>query len=69
MQTPKRVDFEVVEEPWATYQLRDGTVIKIKLVASEVVQTGKVDANGDPQYVVKSSNVMSVQPPSINIPE
>ncbi|MGZ4256548.1 MAG: hypothetical protein ACXVRE_02155 [Gaiellaceae bacterium] len=43
----------------------DGTVIKIKLVATEVIKIDDMyDPNtGDPVYVVQSMNVTSVQAP------
>lgn len=56
----ERTDFKPVEEPWSVYKLADGTTIKLKLVVSDVM---RVNQDGpEPQYIVKSSNVMSVAP-------
>jgi hypothetical protein len=52
------------EEPWSTYRLDDGSVIKLKLVVSDVFKLPQPDpVTGLPQYLVRSSNVLSVEPP------
>lgn len=57
------VEFSPLAEPWSQYQLADGTVVKIKLVVSEILQLGIKDpVTGQPQYLIKSSNVASVEP-------
>jgi len=54
------VEFKVVEEPWAVYDLEDGTIIKLKLVAQEILRlSSEHDDLGNPIYVVKSVNVMA----------
>ena len=54
------VDFKAIEEPWATYELDDGTVLKIKLVAREIMRINtKKDNLGNPTYLVESQNVMA----------
>ena len=51
-------------EHWNQYLLSDGTVIKMKLVATEVWRVvDEWDQEGNPIYVVKSSNVLTVNPP------
>ena len=57
--------FRTAGEYWNEYLVDDGTVIKIKLVATEIVRIdgGHDPATGDPLYVVKSTNVISVQAP------
>lgn len=57
--------FRAGGEHWNEYLVDDGTVIKLKLVVTEIV---KVDdeydpRTGDPLYVVNSTNVVSVQAP------
>ncbi len=55
------VDFKVVKEDWNEYNLDDGTRIKLKPVAAAIIRIpGLFDNEGNPVYVVKSSNVMSV---------
>lgn len=51
-------------EHWNEYLLEDGTVIKMKLVVTDVVRVDdEFDGEGNPVYVVKSTNVVSVSAP------
>lgn len=59
----ERLPFESVKEPWTECRLEDGTIIKLKLVVSDVMRLDQDNVGGEPQYVVKSSNVMSVETP------
>ncbi len=57
--------FRAGAEYWNEYMVDDGSIIKIKLVATEIVKLDNMhDPNtGDPVYVVLSMNVVSVQAP------
>jgi len=58
------VDFKTVKEDWNEYDLDDGTRIKLKSVASNIVRLpNEFDNEGNPVYMVKSSNVMTVSAP------
>ena len=59
----RRVDFKPVEEPWTKYKLPDGTIIRLKLVVTEVVRLREDLPDGEPHYVVKSSNILAVDTP------
>ncbi len=51
-------------EVWNEYLLEDGTVLRMKLVVTEVYRIeGMYDSDGNPVYQVKSSNVVTVRPP------
>lgn len=51
-------------ENWNEYLADDGTVIRLKPVVTSIFRVdGQYDAEGNPVYVVKSTNVMSVSPP------
>lgn len=51
-------------EVWNSYLLEDGSVIKMKLVATGVVRIdNKYDPEGNPVYLVKSTNIASVDAP------
>jgi hypothetical protein len=55
------ISFQVSREPWTEYLLDDGSVIKIKTVATEVVRLDDIhDASGDPIYTVKSTQIVAV---------
>ena len=54
--TPLR--FRSAGENWNEYLVDDGSVIRIKLVATDILRVdGQYDQQGNPIYVVKSSNV------------
>jgi hypothetical protein len=56
--------YKPLEEPWSSYRLDDGSIVKIKLVVSDVFKLPTPDpVTGLPQYIIRSSNVMSVEPP------
>lgn len=59
----ERVDFEPVEEPWTKCKLADGTIIRLKLVVADVVRAKENLPSGEPQYIVKSSNILAVEAP------
>ena len=55
------VDFEAVAEPWVTYKLSDGAILKVKIVVTGVVRLeGEHDHVGNPIYSVASTNVIRV---------
>lgn len=59
------VDFQTRKEDWNEYQLMDGTVIKMKLVAGEVFRIeGEYDEEDNPVYIVRSKNVLIVRSPN-----
>ena len=61
----EKMDFSTLCDAWSSIRLEDGTVVKIKVVPSEVYQLPGVDSlTGAHQFLVKSSNVLSVEPPS-----
>ena len=59
----EEVDFKPTQEPWCVYQLEDGYTIRFKAVVTQVIRTENRDAQGNPIYVVRSSNVLSISPP------
>ncbi len=60
----EQVDFEAKAEPWATYELADGTVLKIRAILSAVMRIeGEYDQSGNPIYVVSSQNVVQANAP------
>ncbi len=52
------------QENWSEYILEDGTVIRMKLVVTEVFRVeGIYDPDGNPVYHIKSGNIASAMPP------
>ena len=61
-QTVEAVPVRVVSssEPWQEYLLADGTVLRIRLIVTEVYQlTGQVDATGRPGYAILSQTIIA----------
>ena len=53
--------FRATGEHWSEYLLDDGTVARLKLVATNVYRLdGQRDAKGQPVYVIESTNVVSI---------
>jgi hypothetical protein len=58
------VDINQASEYFNQYFLEDGTVLKMKLVATKVFRLDdRYDQEGSPVYFVQSTNVLSVNSP------
>lgn len=58
------LDSETVAEPWCTYRLEDGTVIKCKQVVVSVSKLrDKHKENGEPIYVLKIGALLDTEIP------
>lgn len=52
------------QENWNQYFLIDGTLLKFKAVVVDILRIeGEYDNEGNPVYVVKSSNIVSINAP------
>lgn len=59
------VDVNQASEYFNQYFLEDGTVLKMKLVATKVYRIDdRYDQEGNPIYFVQSTNVLSVNSPT-----
>ncbi len=55
------IEVNQATERWNEYFLEDGSVLKVKLVVKKVMRVdGEYDAEGNPVYLVQSTNVMGV---------
>lgn len=55
------VDFEAKAEPWATYELSDGSTIKLRTTPVGILRLeGEHDQAGNPMYTVSSNTVIRV---------
>jgi len=62
--TPVEINQE--SSSWNTYLLEDQSVIKLKVVLTKVARVdNEYDAEGNPVYVVQSTNVVRVDSPDI----
>lgn len=56
------LSFQNAREHWNEYLLDDGSVLKLKPVATEVLRVeGEYDAEGNPVYVLISRNIVVVR--------
>lgn len=58
------VKFKSIREEWNEYDLEDGSTIRMKTIVSDVVRVhDEYDAEKNPIYVVKSTNLVVVSSP------
>ena len=58
------IDINQTNEYWNQYLLDDGTMIKMKPVATKVLRVdNKYDLEGNPLYIIQSTNITSVNAP------
>ncbi|MHC4197699.1 MAG: hypothetical protein ACYSRP_07295 [Planctomycetota bacterium] len=58
------VEIDTTLEQWNEYHLKDKSYIKLKAVVTEIVRIdGEYDKDGNPVYVVKSSQVAAISSP------
>jgi len=56
--------FQTGGEHWNEYLVDDGTVVRVKLVATEILKVeGEFDPTGNPLYVVATTNISVVSSP------
>jgi len=54
-------DFEAKSEPWVTYDLSDGTSLKIRTLVTGILRLeGEHDVGGNPVYTVSTQVVIRV---------
>ncbi|MBI3317605.1 MAG: hypothetical protein HYZ90_00445 [Candidatus Omnitrophica bacterium] len=59
-----RVEANQANEHWNQYLLDDGTMLKLKSVATDIVRLiGVYNDDGDPVYVIKSGNIVTATCP------
>ena len=57
------IDIISANECWNTYQLSDGTELKIKLVLESVSKAiGVLNDKGEPLYLTSSQNILVAKP-------
>jgi hypothetical protein len=55
----QEVSFEVEQEPFNTYRLEDGTVVKIKTILTRALRLNKYKDDGDPVYVINAGTLVT----------
>ena len=60
----EQVEISSSSEQWNQYVLEDGTLLKLKPVATKVVRlVNQYDQAGNPVYLIQSNNVFSMDCP------
>ncbi len=59
----KSVHFKILEEHWNEYQLDDGTLVRCRSIVSEIFVTGKKNAQGQPEVMVRAANIVQASEP------
>lgn len=59
----REVEYSTVREGWAEYELDDGNKLKVKIVISRIINTGKTNPDGTPQYLFTHNVVNQVLVP------
>ena len=56
--------FRSAIENWNEYLIDDGTVVRMKLVVTEIVRVdGEYDKDGNPTYLIRSTAVPAISAP------
>ena len=56
----RKVDFSTRKEDFNEYMLENGTILKMKLVVTQVIElVGEKNPDGGPAYFIKSQNVVA----------
>lgn len=59
----EEVEFEIEKENWNSYVLDDGTRLRTKSVVAKVFRLELFKEDGEPIYLVNSSNLISADVP------
>lgn len=58
------VKFKNIKEDWNEYDLEDGSTVRLKAVVSDIVRIpDEYDAEKNPIYMIKSTNMVVVSSP------
>jgi hypothetical protein len=58
--SPKFLQFVADQEPWTQYTLENGAVIRIRVMLVKVINEGKINPDGSPQYQLQCQQVMDI---------
>lgn len=59
------MEFKAGREDWSEYLVEDSYTVRIKLVVSSILKTSERDPQGNPVYIVQSTNIVKVLPPEV----
>ena len=59
----EEMDYEPLRESWNEYRVADGSLLRMKVVVSKILRLEKRNPQGEPIYVISSTNVVSATVP------
>jgi len=59
----EELEFEPLREAWNEYRCSDGALVKFKAVVSKITRLDIKNPQGEPVYIVASTNVVAATPP------
>ena len=59
----EEMDYEPLRETWNEYRVADGSLLRLKVVVSKILRLEKRNEQGEPIYLVNSTNVVSATVP------
>jgi hypothetical protein len=59
----EEMDFEPLRETWNEYRVADGSLLRLKVVVSKILRLEKRNPQGEPIYLITSTNVVSATVP------
>ena len=58
--TGEDMSFTVKDEPWVDYTLEDGSLVRVRLVVTNIVRSNEMEMDGgDPLVLIKSKTVVA----------
>jgi hypothetical protein len=58
------LEFDPIREDWSLYNCADGTTIRIKVVATEIIRLEEYNPQtGEPVYLIQSQNMVRADVP------
>ena len=57
----KCLEFSTVKEDWNVYRTETGVIVRLRLVVSEIIDTGKRNESGEPIFSIRFAPVITVK--------
>lgn len=59
----EEMDYEPLRETWNEYRVADGSLLRLKVIVSKILRLEKRNEQGEPIYLINSTNVVSATVP------
>ncbi|HXZ45063.1 MAG TPA: hypothetical protein VEH53_09550 [archaeon] len=59
----EEMEYEPLRESWNEYRVADGSLLRLKVVVSKIQRLEKRNDQGEPIYLITSTNVVSTTVP------